>query len=95
MGSLKDLVGSLNFAADTLNYIASVGDGYDDIDCYSNRMMIIFNYTFGIRLIEVTSICLKFEFCDTLNFRIRDPRLVNLLNFYPRDFFYVTYGETA
>ena len=91
MCSFKDQVGSLNFA-NTLNYIAKVVDGYDDIDCYSNRIMIIFSYTFDISFIEVTSICLRFEFCDTLKFSINS--CVNLLYFYPRDFFYVTNGET-
>ena len=69
MGSFIDQVGSLNFA-NTLNYIANVVDGQDGIDCYSNRMMIIFNYTFDISFIEVTSVCLRFEFCDTLKLSI-------------------------
>ena len=60
----------MNFA-NTLNYIANVVEGYDGFDCYSNRMMIIFNLTFGISFIEVTSVCLRFEFCDTLKFRMR------------------------
>ena len=87
MGSFIDQVGSLNFA-NTLNYIANVVDGQDGIDCYSSRMRIIFSYTFGISFIEVTSVCLRFEFCDTLKIIINS--YVNLLDFYPRDFFYVT-----
>lgn len=87
MGSSIDQVGSLNFA-NTLNYIANVVDGQDGIDCYSNRMRIIFSCTIGISFIEVTSVCLRFEFCDTLKLNINS--YVNLLDFYPRDFFYVT-----